>query len=178
MAEAPLRIVLVGFMGSGKSSVGRELARRLGYRFEDMDRRIERRLGRSIASIFEEQGEEAFRAEEYREAASLAGLEGAVVATGGGAFAQAKTRDALSKGALTIWLRCDLEAMRRRLPADGTRPLAGNHVIMQALLAQREPSYRLADITVDASEGTPAEVAKRVAHLIEQRTTESRHTDR
>ena len=170
MADPPARVVLVGFMGSGKTAVGRELARRLGYRFVDMDERIERRVGESIASIFATRGEEAFRAEERREAEALAGVKGAVVAAGGGAFAREGTRAVLSKGALTVWLRCDLETIMARLPDDGSRPLAGNHAIMQALLAEREPSYRRADIAVDASRGTPAEVAEQVEDLIERRT--------
>ena len=178
MAERPARVVLVGFMGAGKSAVGRRLARRLDYRFEDMDRRIERRTGRRIAAIFEEQGEEAFRAEELREAQALARLEGCVVSTGGGAFARPETRAALSQGALTVWLECDLETLRRRIPRDGARPLAGNHAIMAALLAEREPSYRLADLTVDASRGTPKEVAERIVDLIELRTTGDRRTTR
>ena len=143
-----------------------------------MDQRIERRTGRSIAAIFEEQGEEAFRAEERREAETLAGLDGRVVATGGGAFARPETRAVLSQGALTVWLECDLETLLRRIPRDGARPLAGNHAIMPALLAEREPSYRLADLAVDASRGTPAEVAERIADLIERRIAGDRRTER
>jgi shikimate kinase len=171
-------VILVGFMGAGKSAVGRALARKLGYRFEDMDRRIERRRGQSIAALFEAEGEEAFRAEELREAGEIAALKRCVVATGGGAFARAETRAALSEGALTVWLRADLETILGRVRDDGSRPLAGNHVIMRALLAEREPIYRLADITVDASPGTPSEVAERIADLIERRTAGDRRTKR
>ena len=71
MPERPARVVLVGFMGSGKSSIGRLVARRLGYRFEDMDRRIEKRAGRTIAAIFRDSGEEAFRELEREEARAL-----------------------------------------------------------------------------------------------------------
>ena len=176
--EAVSRVVLVGFMGSGKSAVGRALARRLGYRFEDMDRRIERRTGRSIAAIFEEQGEESFREEERREAEALSDAARCVVATGGGAFARTETRDVLRAGAVTVWLQCDLDTLLKRIPDDGRRPKAGNHAIMQALLAEREPSYRLADLTVDASRGTPVEVAHRIAGLIERRIVGDRRTKR
>ena len=178
MAEAPSRVVLVGFMGVGKSAVGRALARRLGYRFEDMDRRIEHRTGRSIAAIFEERGEEAFRQEEAHEAATLAKTRNCVVAAGGGAFARTDTREALSAGALTVWLRCDLETLLGRIRDDGTRPMAGNRDIMRALLAEREPSYRLADLTVDVSLGTPAEVADRISDLIERRIVGGRRRER
>jgi shikimate kinase len=169
VAEGPPRIVLVGFMGAGKTCVGRLLAARLGYAFEDMDARIEARMGRSIATLFAERGEEGFREEERHEARLLSGLVRRVIAAGGGAFVQAPTRVLLTEGAVTVWLQCDLETVLARIPADGTRPLAGNRDIMRALLAEREPSYRLADLAVDTSRSTPREVADRIAHLIGQR---------
>ena len=107
---------------------------------------------------------------EREEARAIGELEGRVVATGGGAFAQPETRALLRQGALTVWLRCDLDATMARLPRDGSRPLAGNRDIMRALLAEREPSYRMADVTVDAAAGTPREVADRIVGLIEGRT--------
>jgi shikimate kinase len=167
--DRPPRVVLVGFMGSGKSAVGRLLARRLGYRFEDMDRRIAERAGRSIAAIFQDDGEEAFREMERDEARAIGRLRDRVVAAGGGAFTQPETRALLQEGALTVWLRCDLDRILARVPADGSRPLAGNRAIMRALLADREPSYRMADVAVDASSGTPREVADRIVGLIEGR---------
>ena len=170
MPDRPLRVVLVGFMGSGKSAVGRLLARRLGYRFEDMDRRIEERAGRTIAEIFRDDGEEAFREMEREEARELSRLADRIVAAGGGAFTRAETRTLLQEGALTVWLRCDLEHILGRVQVDGSRPLAGNRDIMRALLAEREPSYRMADVVVDASSGTPREVADRIVGLIEGRT--------
>jgi shikimate kinase len=160
-------VVLVGFMGAGKSTIGRRLARRLDYRFEDMDCRIEEREGRTIASLFEQRGEAAFRALELEEARAVAELEHVVVATGGGAFAQAATRAVLQQGALTVWLQCSLEAALRRVRPDGVRPLAGNREIMRALLAEREPSYRLADVAVDTSRRTPRQVVDRIVELCE-----------
>jgi shikimate kinase len=167
--ERPSRVVLVGFMGSGKSAVGRVVARRLGYAFEDMDRRVEARAGRTIAEIFRDEGEEAFRKLEHEEALALSRLAHRVVASGGGAFARPTTRALLQKGALTVWLRCDIGRILSRVPVDGSRPLAGNRAIMQALLAEREPSYRMADVAVDASTGSPREVADRIVGLIEGR---------
>jgi shikimate kinase len=167
-------VVLVGFMGSGKSAVGRVLARRLGYVFEDMDRRIEERARRTIAEIFRDEGEEAFRKLEQEEALALSRLTRRVVASGGGAFARPDTRALLQKGALTVWLRCDIGRILSRVTADGSRPLAGNRDIMRALLAEREPSYRMADAAVEASAGSPREVADRIVGLIEGRTRKSR----
>jgi shikimate kinase len=160
-------VVLVGFMGAGKSAVGRKLARRLGYRFEDLDRRIEQRAGKKVAAIFREQGEAVFRALERDEARAVSEAESVVVATGGGAFVAPETRAWLQKGALTVWLQCRLETLLRRIRPDGSRPLAGNREIMRALLAEREPSYRQADVAVDTSGRTPREVVDRIVELIE-----------
>jgi shikimate kinase len=168
MPERAERIVLVGFMGAGKSTVGRLVARRLDYEFEDMDHRIEARARRAIAAIFETDGEAAFRKLEQEEARTLGGLSRRVIAAGGGAFVHPETRALLQEGAVTVWLRCDAETALARLPADGTRPLAGNRDIMRALLAEREPSYRLADVTVDAG-GAPEQVAERVLALVRGR---------
>jgi shikimate kinase len=156
-------------MGSGKTSVGRLVAPSLDYRFEDMDRRIEERAGRTIAEIFRDDGEEAFREMEREEARALSRLVERVVAAGGGAFARPETRALLQEGALTVWLRCDLNRILARVPADGSRPMAGNRAIMRALLAEREPSYRMADMVVDAASGTLREVADRIVGLIEGR---------
>ncbi len=134
-----------------------------------MDRRIERRAGRRIAEIFRAEGEEAFRERERREAEEVSRLAERVVAAGGGAFSRSETRALLQEGALTVWLRCDLDCILSRIRPDGSRPLAGNRDIMRALLVEREPSYRMADVTVDASAGTAREVAGRIAGLIEGR---------
>ncbi len=167
MCEAE-RIVLVGFMGAGKSTVGRLVARRLAWGFEDMDSRIEARAGRTIAAIFEDEGEEAFRALEREEALLLRKLPRRVVATGGGAFTRAETREALQERAVTVWLRCDLETALARVPHDGARPLAGNRDIMRALLAERDSTYRMADVVVDAT-GAPEQVAERLVALVRGR---------
>ena len=163
VARAPQRIVLVGFMGCGKSTVGAALARRLGWRFRDLDRWIEEWHGLTVAEIFRRRGEAFFRDEERRAARAAARLRRYVVAAGGGAFAQDETREALRAGAVTVWIRCDAAVLRRRVPADGSRPLAVDRGRMRRLLGEREPSYRLADITVDSSRAAPDEVAQQIA---------------
>jgi len=157
------RIVLVGFMGAGKTSVGQLLAKRLGWGFLDMDTWIERTAGLTIARLFAERGEVAFRALERRAAAHAATLDRHVVAAGGGAFAAPDTRALLQAGATTVYLECDLDTLLRRVPPDGSRPLAGNRETMQRLLAKRETAYRRADVTQDAARGTPLEVAEALA---------------
>lgn len=169
MRAAPARVVLVGFMGAGKSTIGAIVARRLGYGFEDMDRRIEARTGRRIAAIFREDGEEVFRALELEEARTIAGLTRRVVAAGGGAFARPETRAVLQEGAVTVWIRCSPETLFARVGTDRKRPLAENRDIMRALLAEREPSYNLADMAVDGSVGSPQQVADRVLALVRSR---------
>jgi shikimate kinase len=158
----PERVVLVGFMGSGKSTVGRVLARKLGWGFVDMDERIEQRRGLRIAEIFRQDGEAAFRREELAVAGELRAAARSVIATGGGAFAEAATREALRAGAAyTVWLAADFEALARRVPTDGSRPLAADREIMRRLLEQREPFYRSADLVVDATDA-PEAIAGRI----------------
>lgn len=165
----PDRIVLVGFMGAGKTSVGRALAPLVAFRFLDLDECIEARTRTSVPEIFRERGEAAFREEEREAARSLLGEHRLVVAAGGGAFTEAPTRQLLSEGAVTVWLRCPIELLLSRLPVDGRRPLLTSHDIMRELLARREPSYGLADVAVDASAGSPAEVAHRIADVLRGR---------
>jgi shikimate kinase len=169
--------VLVGFMGSGKSTVGPLLAERLGWSFLDMDQAIERRTGRPVPALFSERGEEAFRRLELEVAQEASGLDRYVVAAGGGAFARPDTRTALKEDALVVWLRVDIDTALRRIPADGSRPLAGNRAIMQELLAQREPAYALADLTVEASEGAAATVARRVEAGLRERGVRGGRSD-
>jgi len=164
----PGRLVLVGFMAAGKSTVGPLLADLLGWRFLDLDDRIEDRAGISVAEFFAERGEPAFREAERQAAEELTDLRETVLATGGGAFVQPATREALRRNAVTVWLRIDLETALRRLPRDGARPLAGNREIMAELFAQREPAYALADLEVQAAD-EPATVARRIVAGLRER---------
>ena len=166
MAEAPSRIVLVGIMGSGKTTLAPLLARELGWEHLDMDQEIERRNGQRVADIFRARGEAAFRAEERAVAAQLAGRERLVVAAGGGAFAQPDTRDTLRQGAVVVWLRCDLDTVMARIPADGSRPLAGSRETIAALYAARESAYRLADFSFDAARLPPEALAREIADAV------------
>jgi shikimate kinase len=165
--------VLVGFMGAGKTTVGRRLARRLGYAFVDLDDRIVARCGMPIAEYFRAHGEASFRALELEEARVAILEKSVVLAAGGGAFAQPATREILKRNAFTVWLRASLAASLRRVPPDGSRPLAGNRETMQALLADREPSYRQAEVVVDTSRRTPREVVERIVELITGRDREA-----
>jgi shikimate kinase len=159
---AASRVVLVGFMASGKSTVGPIVARLLGWDFQDMDALLEARMGMTIAELFRTRGEEWFRAQEAALARELAGSRHVVIAAGGGAFARDDTRAALQDGAVTVWLRCGLDTVLARVPADGSRPLAQDRATIGRLFAQRAPLYHLADRHVDASAGPPDAVARAV----------------
>jgi len=150
-------------MGSGKTTVGQSLAERLRWTLVDMDAQIEQDIGLSVAGIFRSHGEAFFREREAHLALALSSQERLVVAAGGGAFAMPATREALRAGAATVWLRCDAETILARIPFDGSRPLASSRETIRRLLAEREPSYRLADLTVDASGRSPEAVAREIA---------------
>lgn len=160
------RVVLVGFMGAGKTTVGRALARLIGWDFVDLDEAIEERVGRKVAAIFDEDGEEAFRALERAAASEAARRERLVVAAGGGAFVDPRTRALLREGASVVWLTCAPDALRARIPEDGNRPLARNRATIGALLTEREPFYRLADLAVDTTSGGPRDAARKVASAL------------
>lgn len=167
----PARVVLVGFMGAGKSTVGPLVARRLGWRFVDLDDEIAAAAGQSVAEMFSADGEAAFRAVERAAAERVCASDRIVIAAGGGAFAAADTRKVLRKGALTVWLRCELDTLLSRIPADGSRPLAANRATIGPLLRDREPSYALADLAIDTTRATPADVAR----IITEAATSARH---
>ena len=126
-----------------------------------MDERVEERTGCRIADLFRDRGEAAFRSEELAVARELQDADRRVVAAGGGAFVQPATREALQVGAFTVYLCGDFESLAARVPPDGSRPLAADREIMRRRLADREPYYRSADLTVDATE-PPEAVALRI----------------
>ena len=158
-------VSLAGMMGSGKSTVARELARLLSRRFVDTDLEVERRAGRSVAAIFEERGEPAFRA---LERAAVRGIAGPVVVSlGGGAFCDPGNAEHLIRIGRVIFLDVSPTEAARRLgrgPAQVQgRPLAGQ---WEALLRARLPMYRRAPITVDVDALSADAVARRIAALL------------
>ena len=144
-------IVLVGMMGSGKSSIGRRLAARLAIAFVDADAEIEAAAGMTIAEIFEKHGEPYFRAGEARVIARLLDHGPQVLATGGGAFMNRDTRTTIRDKAVSVWLKAELEVLMKRIKRRGDRPLLKNDDpagTLTALIAQRYPVYAEADLTV------------------------------
>ncbi|HKZ52070.1 MAG TPA: shikimate kinase [Candidatus Acidoferrales bacterium] len=162
----PIRrlVFLVGFMGSGKTSVGRLLAERLGWGFADLDEEIERRLGRTINQIFAEQGEVYFRRVERQVLEDFlrrAEQEALVVALGGGTFAQPENVEWLrANGGVTFWLACPVEELIRRCRGMTHRPLFRDPASFRQLYEQRLPHYQRADFCVDADRSDPAQVVE------------------
>lgn len=154
-------VVLVGMMGSGKSSVGRRLATRLGLPFVDADVEIETAAGMTIPEIFAQRGETEFRDGERRVISRvLATRAPLVLATGGGAFMNAETRERIVELGISIWLKADADVLMRRVRKRSNRPLlqtADPEATMRRMLAEREPVYALADVTV-TSRDDPHEV--------------------
>jgi shikimate kinase len=144
-------IVLVGMMGSGKSSVGRRLAARLSTSFIDADSEIEEAAGMTIAEIFDKHGEPYFRAGEARVIARLLDHGPQVLATGGGAFMNRETRAVIRDKGVSIWLKAELEVLMKRIKRRGDRPLLKTDdpaATLTALIEQRYPVYAVADVTI------------------------------
>lgn len=168
---APRRIVLTGFMGSGKSTVGPLIAERLGWNFVDADIAIETEAGTTIAAIFAQQGEAAFRALEKAAVARLAAGDRLVLALGGGAIEDAETRARLlgDPATLLVHLEVSLETTLSRCRGTGpVRPVLADRANLESRYRRRLPLYRTAHVTISADALTPDEVVKailRAAHL-------------
>ncbi|MEO7564174.1 MAG: shikimate kinase [Sphingomicrobium sp.] len=154
-------VVLVGLMGVGKSTVGRRLARRLGLAFVDSDSAIEDASGYSAAEVFERFGEKDFRDGERRLVARLVSGEVRIIATGGGAFIDPRTRELLNQHSITVWLDAPVEVLAERTARRDTRPLLRNHdpkATLERLSDERRPSYAEAHIHVRSGEGAHRDV--------------------
>jgi len=151
--EASRNIFLVGLMGAGKTTVGRQLARRLGKQFQDTDHEIERRTGVRVALIFEIEGEAGFRAREAQVVAALTALDDIVLATGGGVVLDAANRVRLKDRGFVIYLRAQPRDLHNRTRHDKARPLLVNAdplAKLEELHRARDPFYReVADLVVD-----------------------------
>ena len=165
-------IVLVGMMGSGKTALGRKLGRALGWPFADADAAIEAAAGTTIANIFSEIGEAAFRQSERQVIARLLSEDRQVLALGGGAFMDPQTRALVHQRAISVWLRADLDVLLKRTGRRGNRPLLAQgdpRAILSRLLDQRAPAYAEADIVVDSGVGPIGEIVGRIVEALAAR---------
>lgn len=168
-------IFLIGPMGAGKTTIGRQLAQALHKTFIDVDHEIESRTGVSIPTIFDIEGEAGFRSREAQVLADLAQGHDLVLATGGGAVLREDNRAVLKEYGMVVYLRADLEILYERTRRDRNRPLLQTpdpRGKIQVLLAKREPLYLgLADIVVETGQRPPASVARDVIQALKQQTT-------
>jgi shikimate kinase len=163
-------LFLVGFMGSGKTTVGRLLAQRMAWKFVDLDSVIEKEEGSSIAEIFSRVGEPAFRQRERalleRIVSEIPQAGGRVVALGGGTFAQPANLELLRRAqAITIWLECPVEELLMRCALVSNRPLFRDEASFRRLHEERLPYYRQATFTVRSGPDDPREVVRQILSL-------------
>ena len=170
----PERVLLVGFMASGKSSAGKELASRLGWDFEDFDTVIAARAGKSVSQIFAEDGEAEFRRLESTVAEELLARSDTVVASGGGWPAQPGAWKMVTEDTMSVWLKVSPAVAVRRASEQGrTRPLLDGENVTEratALLLSREASYRRARYAVDSERYGPPELADEIVKLMKGTT--------
>jgi shikimate kinase len=160
-------IILIGYRGTGKTTVAQLLAERLGWDWIDADDEIERRAGKSIADIFAKEGEQSFRDLESSVVAELCRWRRSVVALGGGAVLSEANRTAIRLAGVVVWLTASVDTLAQRLAADASTPSRRPHLTesgglreIETLLATREPIYRsVATLEVDTEDKTPAEIA-------------------
>lgn len=165
-------IILTGFMGTGKSSVGKLLAKRLGYRFRDMDDMIVSRQNMSINEIFEKCGEIHFRTLEAEAIRSISEERGMVVSTGGGAVISKENRNMFRNIGLIVNLSASPEVILERLAQDDGRPLlkgVKDIATIDRLMKEREPFYSDADIRIDTTGKKLEDVAREILAFLEGR---------
>lgn len=160
------KVYLVGFMGAGKSSVARALARRLGWRAVDVDEMIECREHQSVASIFARHGEAYFRSVERAVLLEQIPTRELVVATGGGTFVDPQNRAAINGDGLSVWLDVPIDRLISRVPADGRRPLAADRLEFERLYLLRRAAYQQAHYRVDASHARIPAIVEEIAHWL------------
>lgn len=167
----PARTVfLVGFMGCGKSTVGKLLAQRMAWKFVDLDQLIEEAEGKSVAEIFARGGEAAFRSREQellrRITQEIPSSGGRVVALGGGTMAQPANLELLQRiQAITIWLNCPVEQLLMRVALLSNRPLFRDEASFRRLYEERLPYYEQATFAVESGAGDPREVVRQILSL-------------
>ncbi len=167
-------IVLVGLMGVGKTTVGRRLAKKLGMDFVDSDHEIEKAADMTISEIFEEYGEEDFRAGERQVISRLLDGNPQVIATGGGAFINQETRRMIKDKGLSIWLDADIDTLVERTGRRDTRPLLKQgdpKEILTKLANERSPLYGKADLKVMSGAGPHETVVDNILQALKDRET-------
>jgi shikimate kinase len=166
-------IFLIGPMGTGKTTIGKQLAKLLGLEFNDSDKEIQRRTGVDIPTIFDFEGEEGFRRREKAVIEELTGIDGLVLATGGGCVLDQDNRNNLSTRGVVVYLHCTPEQQYERTMRDRNRPLLQTEdplSRLKTLMEQRDPYYRsAADMVVTTERRSALSVAKEIASKVQAR---------
>ena len=168
-SAAPRRIVLTGFMGSGKTTVGPLIAARLGWSFIDVDDVIEAEAGTTIAEIFSRHGEAAFRERERATIARLAAGHSLVLALGGGAIEHQATRDLLLAASETLLIHLEVElatTLKRCAGTEQTRPILANHANLESRYQRRLPLYRMAHVSISVDTLSPEQAVEQILSLV------------
>lgn len=169
---SPRRIVLIGPMGAGKTTIGKALAKELKFEFVDSDKEIEHRCGADIPWIFDVEGEAGFRERERSVIAELSQLDGIVLATGGGAVMNEENRRNLAQGALVVYLQTSVDQQFERTRRDRHRPLLQREnprQILQQLMEIRDPLYRsIATVVVPTDHRKPKTVIKEIINAFQR----------
>lgn len=170
--KTPQNIFLVGPMGAGKTTIGRQLAAALDFSFEDSDHEIQRRTGVDIPTIFEFEGEEGFRQREAQVLDDLTQRQGMVLATGGGVVLRPENRRHLASRGLVVYLYCSPDQQYERTARDRNRPLLQTEDPLgrlESLMEQRDPLYRqVADLVVSTERRSAAAVVREIQRRLEQ----------
>ena len=153
-------------MGAGKTTVGRRLAKKLGWKFIDLDEEIERREGRLIADIFKEEGEPHFRDLERSCLKDLSASRKTVIALGGGAFIDPTNRELAESSGLTVWLKVSFTKIAGRVKIDGSRPNFMDTEKAERLYQAREPLYARARLHVSTDDGSPDSIAEEIIGVL------------
>lgn len=174
-------VILVGLMGAGKTTVGREYARRKGLRFIDCDHELEARLGVKVATIFEIEGEAGFRRRESLLLDELTQEQGLVLATGGGVVLNPDNRRLLASRGIVIYLNVPPRILHERTRNDKSRPLLqvpNPRERIESLFRERDPLYReVADIVIDGGRGNPGGMVRHVDQAIEEFCRDHAHSE-
>jgi shikimate kinase len=162
-------IVLIGFMGAGKTTIGRLLADKIGFKLVDTDRLVQDRAGRTISELWRTEGEQAFRDREHQVILEVTSKEGVVIATGGGAPCFERNSELLRKAGAVVHLDASIETVKARTGKAGHRPLIaqGSDEQLTQLHAERRVKYeQLADITISVSDVTPQQAVDLILEAI------------